>query len=217
MASTIPTEAEKSAAVKLQKLSRSFIAKKVFKEEAQIRKALDEEAGIQAPFVPTPTAAVELFVDKFVQVGDVVCDLGCGDGRILLACQCKIRKGLGVDIQEGPLQKAIQTSGRLGVTNVDWLQADFLDDKVRTFLQSEATVVFLFLLPEILSKLVLYLASTLRIGSRIVCYTFSFGAFTEFKNGFLWTPVSEVTVPGLPGALSKLYEYKIDELVKASL
>jgi SAM-dependent methyltransferase len=217
MATQSSLDAESSAAVKLQKLSRSFLAKKVFKEEAQVRKALDEEAGVHAPFVPTPTAAVELFVNKFVQPGDTVCDLGCGDGRVLLACQGKIAKGLGVDIQEGPLLKAKQASDNLGFNNMQWLQADFFNDKVSRFLHDEANVVFLFLLPEILSKLVEYLAKTLSVGSRIICYTFSFGTFTGFKNGFIWTPVSEATIPGLPGALSKLYEYNVDEFVKANL
>jgi SAM-dependent methyltransferase len=211
-------EKEEAASV-LQKLSRSFLAKREFLEKTKSRKALDEKVGIHAPFVPTPPSAIKWFRDEFVREGDVLCDLGCGDGRVLLGCADKISRGIGVDIQETPLARARVATASIAKPNLEWIQADFRDDKVCEVLQREVTVCFLFLLPEVLLALQKYLAKNMRIGTRIVCYTFSMNKPDEesFIEGFRWIPRRQINIPDLPAGACTLYEYMIDDQLKSSI
>ncbi|MEX1111103.1 MAG: methyltransferase domain-containing protein [Chthoniobacterales bacterium] len=120
--------------------------------------------------VPTPQAAVERMVDLAeIQPGDKVYDLGCGDGRIVVAAARRHGvKAVGVDIDPAQVAKSRENAQRAGVENLvtivegDIYQTDFRD----------ADVVFLYLQPDLLRGLIPQLRQ-MKPGARIV--TFDFG------------------------------------------
>jgi len=213
------TNEKHDAAAVLQKLSRGFLAKKQFAREAEARKAEDERSGVHAPFVPTPLKAIEVLRRDLLVDGDILCDLGCGDGRVLIECSPKLTKGIGVDIQEGPLERAREsTRSRMLKSELVWIHGDFRDPRVEALLREEITVCFLFLLPEVVNNLVRYLTRTMRLGTRIVCYTFQITNLYNagFSEDYEWEPSRVLNVPDLPTGVCKLYEYTITEEAKTA-
>jgi len=119
-----------------------------------------------------------------VNKGDVVYDLGCGDGRIVIAAAEKFgARGVGIDIDPERIQEAQENARKAGVTarvrfrNEDLFEADI----------SEATVVTLYLLPWVNLKLRPKLWSELKPGTRIVSHSHDMGD---------WKPEKEVEVDG---------------------
>ena len=204
---------EKDAAAALQRLSRGFLARRSFREKQAVRQVENERLGVKAPFVPTPQAAVDVIRDQFVLPGDAMCDLGCGDGRVLLECASKLESGLGVDIQEEPLAKARAASSAISAQRIMWLKADFFSEEVIEFLQTKATVCFLFLLPDVISLLVPFLAANMRPNARIVCYTFP---LKQLGKDIAWPVARQTVIPGLPSGAATIYEYIVDDAVKKS-
>ena len=202
------------AAASLQRLSRGFLARRAYERQQAERRSADERSGVKAPFVPTPASAIQAIQDHFVRQGDVMCDLGCGDGRVLIACAHKLDCGLGVDIQALPLNKAKEASTKWN-DRLTWLLDDFYSIKVAEFLRDKATICFLFLLPEVISTLTKYLVTNMREGSRIVCYTFPIPSLIG-DNGspFEWKPIKRLDIPDLPAGACTIYEYIVDVEVK---
>ena len=123
-------------------------------------------------FVPTPPSAVERMVEMAeIRPGDLVYDLGCGDGRIVIAAakQQKI-KAVGVDIDPervGESRENVRTAGL--ESSVEIRQADVFDLDL-----SEADVVFLYLTPRLNARLMPQLRK-LKPGARIISYEFDMG------------------------------------------
>lgn len=119
-------------------------------------------------FEPTPRRVVHrMLALARVGPGDVVYDLGSGDGRIpIIAAKHYGARGVGIDIDPRRVAEANANADAAGVTervtfrNEDVLVADFRD----------ATVVTLFLSPELNRKLKPRLVSELRSGTRVVSY-----------------------------------------------
>jgi SAM-dependent methyltransferase len=125
------------------------------------------------PYVPTDDAVVMAML-RFGHVGpeDVVYDLGCGDGRIVIAAarHCGAR-GVGVDIDPLRIREARENARRLGVGDrVTFLCQSFFDTPVH-----DATVMMLYLLPSINIKLRPKLLTELRTGTRIIANQFDMG------------------------------------------
>lgn len=123
-------------------------------------------------FVPTPMAAVERMVAMAdLQAGELVYDLGCGDGRIVIAAARGERiRAIGVDINP-----------ELVVTAREKVRAAGLEDSVKikeadifTLDLSEADVVFLYLTPRLNQRLMPQLRK-MKPGSRIISYEFDMG------------------------------------------
>ena len=125
------------------------------------------------PYVPTDEPVVMAML-RFagVNASDVVYDLGCGDGRIVIAAarHCGAR-GVGVDIDPMRITESRERAAkaRLG-DRVRFLCQSFFDTDLR-----EATVVMLYLLPSINIKLRPKLLAELRPGSRIIANHFEIG------------------------------------------
>jgi SAM-dependent methyltransferase len=130
-----------------------------------------ETPQLRAPDVryePTPQRVVHRMLDLAgVGAGDVVYDLGSGDGRIpITAARRHGARGVGIDIDPKRIAEAEANAAAAGVTdrvtfrNEDLLLADFRD----------ATVVTLFLSPELNERLQPKLVAQLRPGTRIVSY-----------------------------------------------
>jgi SAM-dependent methyltransferase len=137
------------------------------------------------PYVPTPQSVVDEML-KIAAVGknDVVYDLGCGDGRIVITAAQKYgARGVGYDIDPQRIAESNENAKKAGVTDrvkfavQDLFEADFRD----------ASVVTLYLLPAVNLKLRPKLLDELKPGTRVVSHAFDMGD---------WKPDKTVEVEG---------------------
>jgi len=139
-------------------------------------KASDKEKDdIKVRFVPTPPDFVDAMC-KIAKVGkdDVVYDLGCGDGRMVITAVKKFgaKRGVGVDIDEDLVKKSKEKAKEAGVADkVEFRTGDVL--KVEDL--SDATVVLLYMGDDINARLKPILQKTLKPGSRVVSHRFLMG------------------------------------------
>jgi SAM-dependent methyltransferase len=122
------------------------------------------------PYVPTTEAAVQAMLKLAgVKKSDIVYDLGCGDGRIVIAAAKTYgARGVGIDINPVRIGEAKENAKAAGVEKlVRFEENDLFQADIR-----EATVVTLFLLPHINLKLRPKLLQDLKPGTRIVSNTF---------------------------------------------
>ncbi|CAN5915380.1 hypothetical protein BH23PLA1_BH23PLA1_37030 [soil metagenome] len=120
-------------------------------------------------YVPTPQVVVDKMLELAeVKKGDVVYDLGCGDGRIVVTAAKKYGvKAVGIDIDPQRIKEAQKNVKDNGVEDlVEIRQADIFQTDL-----SEASVVTLYLLPSLNVRLMPQLAE-LKDGSRIVSHSF---------------------------------------------
>lgn len=144
-----------------------------------------EAQGPEVPFVPTPEDTVDQMLRLAeVRPGDIVYDLGSGDGRIVITAVRKYgARGVGVDIDPERVTEANQNARKAGVAQqVEFRQGDLFKAEI-----GEATVVTLYLLPSVNERLKPKLLSELRPGTRIVSHAFDMGD---------WKPVREMEVDG---------------------
>ena len=124
-------------------------------------------------FVPTPPSAVARMVEMAdIRSGDSVYDLGCGDGRIVIAAAKEQKiKAVGVDIDPERVAESREKVRAAGLeSSVEILQADVFDLDL-----SGADVVFLYLTPRLNARLMPQLRK-LKPGARIISYEFDMGA-----------------------------------------
>jgi ribosomal protein L11 methylase PrmA len=120
-------------------------------------------------YVPTPQAVVEKMLELAdVKKTDTVYDLGCGDGRIVVTAAKKYgAKGVGFDVDPQRIKESLKNVKDSGVQNLVTIkQEDIFKQDL-----SDATVVTLYLLPELNVKLIPQLEK-LKPGSRIVSHDF---------------------------------------------
>lgn len=155
-----------------------------------------KEIKRDVPYVPTPQNVVdEMLTLANVTKDDVVYDLGCGDGRLVITAVKKFgaSRGFGVDIDPKRIEESNANAKAAGVTDrvtfavQDLFQTDF----------SPATVVTLYLLPEVNLRLRPKLLSDLKPGTRVVSHSFDMGD---------WKPDKAITVQ--PGG-QRLYLWTI--------
>ena len=131
------------------------------------------------PYVPSTDTAVKAMLELAkVTRSDIVYDLGCGDGRIVIAAAKNFgARGVGIDIDPARIREARINARSAGVENLvefreqDLFQADF----------REATVVTLFLLPAVNKRLRPQL-EVLKAGTRIVSNTFEIQGWKRAKE-----------------------------------
>lgn len=143
-------------------------------------------------YVPTPHEVVaDMLRLADVKKGDVLYDLGSGDGRIPIAAAKKFGiRATGIDIDPDRIEVANQNAKQAGVTKlVEFRQGDLFKADIK-----DATVVTLYLLPDINLKLRPRLWAELRPGTRVVSHQFDMGDWRPEKklksNGrmvYLWT------------------------------
>ncbi len=148
-----------------------------------------------APFVPSPQLVVERMLEAAdVKPGDVVYDLGCGDGRIPIAAAREFRaKGVGVELNPDLAKMAREQVARLGLTNrVSIVQGDLLEVDLKP-----ADVVTLYLLTESNDRLKPLLEKSLRPGARVVSHDFKIRG---------WKPERVDEIP-VYGRMHNIYVY----------
>jgi SAM-dependent methyltransferase len=154
----------------------------------------------EVPYLPTTQVAVEAMLKLAgVTANDVVYDLGCGDGRIVVtAAKLYGARGVGIDIDPQRIREANENAKKSGVERlVRFEENDLFKANIR-----EASVVTLFLLTSVNARLRPKLLQELRPGTRVVSNTFDMGD---------WKPEKEFTVDtGDEGYFSrKLYLWTI--------
>jgi SAM-dependent methyltransferase len=153
------------------------------------------QAPIREPdvqYVPTPMPVVaEMLRMANVKQGDVLYDLGSGDGRIpIMAAREYGIRAVGIDIDPQRIAEANENARAAGVTQkVRFIQGDLFEADF-----SEATVVTLYLLNSLNERLRPKLLRDLKPRTRIVSHDFDMGDWqpekTAYVNGsriYLWT------------------------------
>lgn len=154
------------------------------------------------PYVPTPERVVnEMLRVAEVSENDVVYDLGSGDGRILISAARNYgARGVGVEMNSELVQQATSNAQQAGVGDrVEFRQQDLFETDL-----SDATVVTLYLLPEVNLRLRPKLLDELRPGTRIVSHAFNMGDWepeqtlqVEGRTIYVWTvPEHSIEPPG---------------------
>ena len=133
----------------------------------------------EAPFVPTPPEVIDRMLEMArVKRGDVIYDLGSGDGRIIIrAAQKYGARGVGIEIDPDLVRKAQEAARRQKVDHlVEFHAQDALAVDV-----SPATVVTLYMLPEFNAKLRPLFDRQLKPGSRVVSHDFEIQGWAPDK------------------------------------
>lgn len=136
-------------------------------------------------FVPTPQPVVDAMLRlASVQPGEMVYDLGCGDGRaVITAARDFQAKGIGVDIDPQRISESRQNAQTAGVTDrVEFKQEDLFQMNF-----SDADVLFLYLLPTLNVRLRPRILDETKPGTRVVSHAFSMEE---------WEPDERTTVAG---------------------
>lgn len=150
-------------------------------------------------FVPTPQELVDdMLCLAGVKKGDVLYDLGSGDGRIPITAARRYGvRAVGIDIDPDRIREANENARKAGVTKL----VEFRNEDLFQASWKEATVITLYLLPDLNLKLRPRLLKELKPGTRIVSHQFDMGDWKPDKklevNGrtvYLWT------IPGAPAA-----------------
>jgi SAM-dependent methyltransferase len=135
---------------------------------------------ILAPFVPTPPDVVR----RMLQLGevtnqDIVYDLGCGDGRIIIAsAQQYGARGVGVDIEPYRVAESQSNAEAAGVAHLVIFR---LQDATTVDL-SAATVVMIYLVHWSTEMLRPLIAKTARPGTRIISHNFGMGDWAPMRT-----------------------------------
>jgi SAM-dependent methyltransferase len=135
---------------------------------------------LDVPYVPTTEEAVKAMLKLAdVKKSDIVYDLGCGDGRIVIAAAKEYgAHGVGIDINPERIQEAEGNAKKAEVGKlVHFEENDLFDADIH-----EATVVTLFLLNSVNLRLRPKLLKDLKPGTRIVSNTFDMGDWKPDKE-----------------------------------
>ena len=159
--------------------------------------APDTTVDPDVPFVRTPQRIVNRMLEiANVSGDDVVYDLGSGDGRIpLTAAQTYGAQGVGIEIKPGLVQRARRKAKMAGVADrVEFRQQNLFEADFR-----DATVVTLYLLPDVNTKLRPMLFEQLEPGTRVVSHGFDMDEWepdrvVQVDNTYLylWTIPEEI-------------------------
>ena len=182
MAADPPVEAAPTVESRLRVLFPDHLGE----EEYEARDAAGEE--LYVPYVPTPLNVVEAILELGrVGPGDVIYDLGCGDGRIVIAAASRHGiEGVGVDLDPRRIEESRRNAAAAGVEDlVSFREEDIFQTDFR-----RASVVAIYLMPSVNLELRPRLLEQLRPGSRLISHEWHMGD---------WEPEGKISVPGFPG------------------
>jgi SAM-dependent methyltransferase len=136
-------------------------------------------------YVPTPEDVVdEMLRVTGVTKDDIVYDLGCGDGRLVITAAKRFgARGVGIDIDPQRISESRENARQAGVTDrVRFLEQDLFEADI-----GQATIVTLYLLPKLNVQLRPKLLRDLKPGTRVVSHDFDMAE---------WRPDQTIRVPG---------------------
>jgi SAM-dependent methyltransferase len=159
--------------------------------------------GYDVPYVPTPPEVVdEMLRLAGVKAGDVLYDLGCGDGRIVIAAAKRHGvRAVGIDIDPLRIEESNANAAAAGLTGkVRFLQQNIFEADFK-----DATVVTMYLLTSVNVRLRPKLLTDLRPGTRLVSHSFGMDdwrpdkdtvvatSFGDERNVHFWIVPANVT------------------------
>jgi hypothetical protein len=152
-----------------------------------------------APYVPTPMVVVDKMLEMAnVTKTDILYDLGCGDGRIVITAARKYGiRGVGIDLDPERIKESNAYAKQAGIENlVEFRLHDVMKSDI-----SEATVVMLYLLPESNAILRPILEEQLKDGARVVSHNYHMPDWQAREIGY-----EEVTTGD--GEMHTIFVYK---------
>lgn len=161
------------------------------------------------PYVPTPQPVVEEML-KIAQVtsADVVYDLGCGDGRIVVTAASKFgARGVGVDIDPQRIKESKENAQKARVTDkTKFILGDLFELDLRP-----ATVVTLYLLPSINIRLRPKLFRELAPGTRVVSHDFDMDEWEADETRSVDGPYRDHTIYYwvIPASVGGIWEWTV--------
>ena len=135
--------------------------------------AAAQTPALDVPYVPTPQNVVDrMLVIAAVKQGDVLYDLGSGDGRIVITAAKRYgARGIGIDLDPARIKEARSNATKAGVEQqVKFVNADLFKTDL-----SDASVVTLYLLNSVNRDLRPQLWRQLKVGTRVVSHAFDMG------------------------------------------
>jgi tRNA G37 N-methylase Trm5 len=143
-------------------------------------KLVRAQEGKIVPYVPTPQEVVERMLDLAqVKKGDVVYDLGSGDGRIVVTAAKKYGvKAVGFEIDPQRIKESHENIKKAGVENL----VEIHQQDIRTVDLSPATVLTMYLLPEVNLMIRPNIWKQMKPGSRVVSHDFDMGDWKPLKT-----------------------------------
>jgi tRNA G37 N-methylase Trm5 len=138
------------------------------------------QEGKIVPYVPTPQEVVDKMLDMAqVKSGDVVYDLGSGDGRIVVTAAKKYGvKAIGFEIDPQRIKESRENIKKAGVENL----VEIRQQDIRTVDLSPASVLTMYLLPEVNLMIRPNIWKQMKPGSRVVSHDFDMGDWKPLKT-----------------------------------
>ncbi|NTV82225.1 MAG: class I SAM-dependent methyltransferase [Candidatus Aminicenantes bacterium] len=146
--------------------------------------------GYDVPFVPTPPEVVDEMLKLVnLKTGDILYDLGCGDGRIVIAAAKRFGvKALGIDIDPVRIKESTDNAAAAGLEGkVRFIQQDLFEADFK-----DATVVTMYLLTSVNLRLRPKLLAELKPGTRLVSHSFDMGEWKADKTSLIETSYGDV-------------------------
>lgn len=154
----------------------------------QVKSGVAQEGKI-VPYVPTPQEVVDRMLELAeVKKGDVVYDLGSGDGRIVVTAAKKYGvKAIGFEIDPQRIKESHENIKKAGVENL----VEIRQQDIRTVDLSAASVLTMYLLPEVNLMIRPNIWKQMKPGSRVVSHDFDMGDWKplkteQIKDGTSW-------------------------------
>lgn len=148
--------------------------------------------GFDVPFVPTPPEVVDEMLRLVdVKAGDLLYDLGCGDGRIVIAAAKRFGiRAVGIDIDPVRITESNENAVKAGVVDkVRFLQQDLFEADFK-----DASVVTMYLLTSVNMRLRPKLLAELKPGTRLVSHSFDMGEWKPDKTSLVETSYADQRV-----------------------
>jgi len=147
---------------------------------AQAAQKYEDEGKKIVPYVPTPQEVVERMLELAqVKKGDVVYDLGSGDGRIVVTAAKKYGvKAIGFEIDPERIKESQENIKKAGVGHL----VEIRQQDIRTVDLSQASVLTMYLLPEVNLMIRPNIWKQMKPGSRVVSHDFDMGDWKPIKT-----------------------------------
>jgi SAM-dependent methyltransferase len=169
----------------------------------ELRDAFSAQEDIESkkivPYVPTPQDVVDRMLDLAqVKKGDVVYDLGSGDGRIVVTAAKKYGvKAIGFEIDPERIKESKENISKAGVGNL----VEIRQQDIRTVDLSGVSVLTMYLLPEVNLMIRPNILKQMKPGSRVVSHDFDMGD---------WKPAKTEQIKDATGWEHTLYLWRIE-------
>jgi tRNA G37 N-methylase Trm5 len=141
------------------------------------------QEGKIVPYVPTPQEVVDRMLELAqVKKGDVVYDLGSGDGRIVVTAAKKYGvKAIGFEIDPQRIKESHENIKKAGVEHL----VEIRQQDIRTVDLSPANVLTMYLLPEVNLMIRPNIWKQMKPGSRIVSHDFDMAEWKPLKTEYI--------------------------------